>query len=146
MSALRTVLLRRLTDRHAVVDRPQSVGDAPPCVVGDQAGLERDHAAADVHPDRVWNDRICGRQHGANGHAVAHVRVGHDGHGHRHGKRSDIPDLHEGVRLDALLGEPAPCLLRPATIGADLERDHVPITLRRVGMSRDVARLLPTMR
>jgi hypothetical protein len=53
-------------------------------------GVERDggeiedgesHAAGDVDADGVGDDGSCGREHAADGQAVAHVGVGHEGGG-----------------------------------------------------------------
>ena len=44
-----------------------------------EAGAHRLHAAADVHAHAVGDDRAHRGQHPADGHAVAHVGIGHDG-------------------------------------------------------------------
>src|SRR6266508_6937042 len=102
MAALAAIALRRNTDGDTLVDARERVRDACTHGIDGEIGLDRDLAAADVDADSV----------------------GHDGNGHRRGQRGDVADLGERIRLEAVLGPPAPRDSRVCAFGAKFDRGH----------------------
>ena len=65
------------------------------------------HAARDVHANRVRDDRGVGRQHAADGQAVALVRVRHQRAGHGDRQPARVLHLLERALLDVVAVHPA---------------------------------------
>ena len=60
------------------------------------------HAAGDIDADGIRNDGIVRGQHAADGQAIAHVRIRHQGSRHENRQQTGFLHLHYGVVFKAL--------------------------------------------
>ena len=106
-------------------------------VAGVELGADGDHPAADVDADRRRDDRAVGRDHRADGRALAQVRVGHQRHvrvDERH--RRGFPRLCKGGVVD-VAG-------KVQQVVAVLGGGHcpTPVVDDRAGIARGVVRMI----
>jgi len=60
------------------------------------------HAAGDVHPDSVRDDRVFGSEHAADGQTVTDVGIGHEGTSHRDGQQARLSPFASQLHAQGL--------------------------------------------
>jgi hypothetical protein len=68
-----------------------------------KTGLDRLHTTADIYPNSIGDDGINGGENATNGHAIAHMGIGHERHMMKGaGKIRQVPSLGQGLGVEII--------------------------------------------